>query len=156
MFCSQCARRNAEEQVGLFRWELQCMSTDRCPGGFSHHERGKFLDSKLMEALDCIETGSAVNLAGLTLTTCPYCPFAAEYPPVEQDREFYCKNETCLKISCRLCNKETHVPKTCDEARNDDDSSARLKIEEAMSSAMIRLCNKCQFIHLMYLRNPIK
>lgn len=143
-FCFKCARRNAEVQVGLSRWELKCMSTDGCSGGFSHGERTRFLDAKLIETLNRIEADSAVNLAGLNLTTCPFCPFAAEYPSIEEDREFHCKNENCLKISCRLCNKETHVPKTCDEACSDDQRSARLKIEEAMSSAMIRVCNKCK------------
>lgn len=144
MFCLQCARRNAEAQIGLSRWELQCMSTDGCSGGFSHGERSRFLDPKLMEALDRIEADSVVNLAGITLAKCPFCSFAAEYPPIDQDREFRCGSEACMEISCRLCGEKSHIPKTCDEARTDSNRSARLIIEEAMSVAMIRTCNKCK------------
>jgi E3 ubiquitin-protein ligase RNF216 len=148
MFCLECCRRNAESQIGLSRWELQCISTEVCAAGFSHAERLKFLDPKLMQALDRLEGDSVINLAGLDITACPFCPFAAEYPPIEEDREFQCKNEACMKISCRLCRKETHVPKTCEEALQDTGSAARLMIEEAMSKAMIRLCNKCQSMYV--------
>jgi len=86
-----------------------------------------------------------LRLAGIeNLETCPFCPYAAEYPPVEVDKEFRCQNPECDEISCRLCRKPTHIPKSCAEAEMENGHSARRAIEEAMSSAMIRKCNKCK------------
>ncbi|TLD27235.1 hypothetical protein PspLS_04941 [Pyricularia sp. CBS 133598] len=107
------------------------------------------LDSKLRFALERVEQDEAIRGAELeNLETCPFCPYAEEYPPIELDKEFRCRNPVCRTTSCRSCRLETHIPKTCAEAADDnakDDSiSARHTIEEAMSAAMIRNCNKCK------------
>lgn len=84
-------------------------------------------------------------MAGIeNLASCPFCPFAAEYPPVEDNREFRCENPTCQIVSCRLCNAHTHIPKTCAEAALESGIPARRGIEEAMTAALIRKCNKCK------------
>ncbi|KAH6957621.1 hypothetical protein BKA56DRAFT_703549 [Ilyonectria sp. MPI-CAGE-AT-0026] len=143
-FCVDCTRRNAETLVGLSKYELTCMSTDGCEAGFSHAQRGEFLDKKLISALDRIEQEAVLRMAAIeNLATCPFCPYAAEYPPVELNQEFHCANPTCRMISCRLCQAETHVPKTCEEAALEHGIPARRDIEEAMTAAMIRKCNKC-------------
>lgn len=135
----------AENQIGLSKYELRCMSTAGCEGAFSHHERSKFLDAKTITALERIEQEHVLRVAGIAnLETCPFCPFAAEYPPVEVNKEFWCQNPECEAVSCRLCRMDTHIPKTCEEAKRDNGPSARLTIEEAMSLAMIRKCNKCE------------
>jgi TRIAD3 protein (E3 ubiquitin-protein ligase RNF216) len=77
------------------------------------------------------------------LATCPFCEYAAEYPPVEENREFYCLAPDCKKISCRMCRLESHIPKTCKEHARDNGLSALRQVEEAMSAALIRKCNKC-------------
>lgn len=66
-----------------------------------------------------------------------------EYPDIEVNREFRCLRDDCGVVSCRACRKETHIPKTCEEAALDLGHSARHGIEEAMSEALIRKCNKC-------------
>ena len=145
-FCKQCARRMAETQIGLFKYHLACMSMDSCEAGFSHDQRRLFLSRKTTRALERIEQDHVLRVAGLEgLERCPFCPFAAEYPPVEVNKEFTCQNPGCEAVTCRLCQKETHIPKTCDEAERErgDRPSARLLVEEAMSMAMIRSCNKC-------------
>jgi TRIAD3 protein (E3 ubiquitin-protein ligase RNF216) len=38
-FCRDCARRNAETEVGKSKYELNCMSVDACTGGFSLDQR---------------------------------------------------------------------------------------------------------------------
>lgn len=38
-FCRECARRNAEAEVGKSKFELQCMSMDPCEGGFDLEQR---------------------------------------------------------------------------------------------------------------------
>lgn len=120
------------------------MSTDECKAGFSREERGKFLDEKLVKALDRIEQEAVLRIAGLAdLVTCPFCPYAAEYPPIEQDKEFRCLNSECQTVSCRHCKSKTHIPMSCEESARETGYSGRRKIEEAMSAALIRKCNKC-------------
>jgi len=38
-FCRGCAKRNAEVEIGKSKYELNCMSTDKCSGGFSIDQR---------------------------------------------------------------------------------------------------------------------
>lgn len=154
LFCIKCARLNAESAIGLARYELKCMSTDDCPGTFSHTQRCLFLDKKLTEALDRIECDTVLRLAALeNLEKCPACDFAAEYPPVEENKVFECLNPACQKISCRICRQDAHIPKTCSEAASENGYSARREIEEAMSAALIRTCNKCKLFALAFTVN---
>ncbi|KAF5026890.1 hypothetical protein F66182_920 [Fusarium sp. NRRL 66182] len=121
-----------------------CMSTEGCTAGFSFGERKKFLDKKLTSALDRIEQETVLGLAQLdNLAKCPFCQYAEEYPPIAVNREFRCQNPECEITSCRLCRVETHIPKTCEEAERDRGVDQRRVVEEAMSLAMIRKCNKC-------------
>jgi hypothetical protein len=151
-FCRDCARRQTESQIGLSKFDLNCMSMDGCTGGFSPDQRDIFLDENLATALERIEQEAVLRLAGIeNLETCPFCPFAAEYPPIEVNKEFRCQKPDCEIVSCRLCRRETHIPKSCQEAALEDGHSARRVIEEAMSAAMIRKCNKCKSdIHLLF------
>lgn len=83
-------------------------------------------------------------MAGIeNLASCPFCPYAAEYPPVEVNHEFACAAPDCEKVSCRLCKLESHIPMTCAEYAKENGLSMRRQIEEAMSAALIRRCNKC-------------
>ncbi|OTA93742.1 hypothetical protein M434DRAFT_288139 [Hypoxylon sp. CO27-5] len=144
-FCRGCMRMQAETNIGLSKHELTCMSMDGCSAGFSLAQRNLFLDKKSRTALERIEQEAALRMAGIeNLETCPFCPYAAEYPPVEVDKEFRCVNPGCEKVSCRLCRKETHIPKTCAESAADHGLDARHILEEAMSAALIRTCNQCK------------
>ncbi|KND89942.1 E3 ubiquitin-protein ligase [Tolypocladium ophioglossoides CBS 100239] len=144
-FCFKCAYNQAKELSGLTRYELTCMSTDGCEAGFSHSERHKFLDEKLATALDKIEQEAVLRLTDIEgLVHCPFCPFAAVCGPATEDKEFRCQRPECRKVSCRLCNEETHIPLSCEEAKRDRRAfSARHTVEEARSEALIRKCNKC-------------
>ncbi|KAI1336936.1 hypothetical protein F5Y15DRAFT_191612 [Xylariaceae sp. FL0016] len=143
-FCRDCMKSQAETQVGMSKYELTCMSMDGCTAGFSHKQRALFLPRKLRTALDRIEAETVLRLAGIeNLETCPFCPYAAEYPPVEVDKEFRCDGPQCQQVSCRLCRKETHIPMTCAEAFEDRGLDTRHELEEAMSKALIRTCNTC-------------
>ncbi|KAK0620228.1 ring finger protein [Immersiella caudata] len=143
-FCCVCAKSQAEVQIGLSKYDLTCMSMDQCQAGFALDQRSLFLDEKTTLALERIEQESVLRMAGIeNLAKCPFCPYAAEYPSVEENKEFQCENPDCEMKSCRLCGLETHIPKTCKEARAEEGHSGRHQIEEAMSEAMIRRCNKC-------------
>lgn len=85
-----------------------------------------------------------IQAAGLSLSECPFCDFKADYELAVDDKEFRCLNPSCGKTSCRLCEKETHIPMSCEEAKATTSSSARQKVEEAKSEALIRRCNRCR------------
>ncbi len=107
-FCYRCARSLAEAQIGLSKHNLACMSTDGCGAEFSLDQRKLFLNDKLLIALDRIELETSLRMAGIeNLETCPFCPFAAEYPPVEENKEFKCEN-------LRVWNRELPALPTTD------------------------------------------
>ncbi|KAI8962318.1 hypothetical protein F5Y11DRAFT_195727 [Daldinia sp. FL1419] len=143
-FCKNCMKTQAETNIGLSKYELTCMSMDGCEAGFSLDQTKLFLNKKLRVALERLEQEASLRMAGIeNLESCPFCPYAAEYPPIDVDKEFTCVNPGCEKVSCRLCHKETHIPKTCAEAAVDHGLDARHALEEAMSEALIRRCNNC-------------
>lgn len=129
------------------KYEITCFATDECQAKFSQAQQSRFVDEKLQQALDRIEQDTVLRLANLEdLAICPFCPYAAEYPPIEHNREFRCDNPECQIVSCRLCQKESHIPKTCQEAAEEKGAGkARLLVEEAMTEALVRRCNKCEF-----------
>jgi E3 ubiquitin-protein ligase RNF216 len=130
----------------MSRYRLICMSGTNCDGTFAPSARARFLDEKIAAALDRLEIEDSLRVAGLSgLASCPFCPYAEEYPSVAQNTEFTCRNPACLEVSCRRCNDRTHVPKSCEEHARDKGGNARHLIEEAMSMALIRRCGSCKF-----------
>ncbi|KAI9836388.1 MAG: hypothetical protein M1819_001418 [Sarea resinae] len=144
-FCLECARRNAEVEIGRSRYEVKCMDGSGCDGEFDRQQIARFLDRKTVEKLERLRQQEEIRLAGLDdLSNCPFCDFAAIYPSVEEDKEFRCENPECQKVSCRLCNVETHVPLSCEEYAKDNKVTVRHLVEEAMTEALVRSCNKCK------------
>lgn len=145
-FCKTCAKTNAETEVGQGKYVLVCMSMDGCSAGFARDQRDLFMDSKLKIALERIETEHNLRMAGIeNLESCPFCPYAAEYPPIADNKIFRCVHPDCGLESCRLCNKVSHIPKTCQEfAKESGADSHRRRLEDAMSEALVRRCNKCK------------
>lgn len=145
-FCRGCVRRQAEIILGQGKYDIQCLSTEGCSKGFARDQIKLFLDDKSIVALERLEIEDSLRKSGIeNLESCPFCPFAAECDPIEEDKEFRCQNEECMRTSCRLCREETHLPMSCEEAKlRKKGLSARQMIEEAMSAALIRRCNKCK------------
>ena len=56
---------------------------------------------------------------------------------------FRCNAPTCSRISCRICNKDTHIPLTCEQAKKENGISERHVLEEAMSQALMKACPRC-------------
>ena len=143
---AQKAGETAECGCCMEEKAISRMAMVDCEGGFDFSQKKRFLNKNLRKALDRIEQEKALREAAIkSLETCPFCPYASEYPKVEVEREFRCLNPGCEKISCRLCRKEAHMPKSCEESTTGDDGDkARQEIEEAMSKALIRQCNRCK------------
>lgn len=145
LFCKSCLTTHAETEVGKGLYKLECISMDNCLGGFAKDQRLLFLTPKLMETMEQLELEESLRLAGIeNLETCPFCPYAAEYPPIEENRIFQCARDECMISSCRNCRKEQHIPLTCEEhAKTLGAEHHRHQIEDLMSEALLRKCNKC-------------
>ncbi|KAL8931032.1 MAG: hypothetical protein Q9208_000134 [Pyrenodesmia sp. 3 TL-2023] len=145
VFCVGCAARNAESQIGLSRFVLECMDGSGCKAIFSRSERQRFLDAKTIDKLERLQQQTELRQADLpNLETCPFCDFAAICDPVEVDKEFRCGNPECEKVSCRKCRIVTHIPMSCEEFKKENGVSERHQIEEARTKALLRQCPKCK------------
>ena len=99
-FCLECARRNANNDIGNSQYTLRCMDFSGCTATFSREQRTRFLDEKTRDKLERLQQQDELRLAGLdNLATCPFCDFAAIYPPIAEDREFRCQNPQCAEVS---------------------------------------------------------
>ena len=144
-FCLECARNNANNDIGNSRYQLHCMDGSGCRATFSREQRNRFLDSKTTEKLERLQQQNEIRLAELpNLSNCPFCDFAAICPPVDVDKEFHCHNPDCEEVSCRLCKLKSHIPLTCEEFKKEQGVSERRVIEEARTEALIRTCGKCK------------
>ena len=145
LFCLECAMNYAKSQAELSRYELTCMDSSGCRAGFSRSEKHRFLDTQLLARLDRLQQQAELRAANLeNLESCPFCEYAAIYPPVEEDREFRCKAPDCEAVSCRFCKAVTHLPMTCAEYKKEQGVSERHVLEEAMTNALVRECPKCK------------
>ncbi len=149
MYCKECPRRQIETQMGQSRCRPKCFGVDNCNGTFSRAQLQQVLSERTFERLEHMQQQEDLKLAGLDfLSECPFCDFKMECPPVDIDKEFRCENKKCGKTSCRICQKETHIPLSCqeaeDETKKDKQLTLRHIVEEAMSAALIRHCNRCK------------
>lgn len=145
IFCLDCAKKYVETEMESARCRPVCFADIACRGTFTRSQLQNFLSQVSFERLEHLQQQQEIAAAGLdNLSECPFCDYKAEYPPVEVDREFRCLNPKCHKVSCRLCDKVTHIPLSCEEAKKDGKLTIRHVIEEAMSAALIRHCNKCK------------
>ncbi|BGP50210.1 hypothetical protein JCM10450v2_006126 [Rhodotorula kratochvilovae] len=141
-FCKECARMNADSQIGMRKYVLPCMSTSGCKSTFLESEYPLFLPRKSIAALHKIKQEKEVDEAALEgLEKCPFCIFAMIIEN-EHERLFHCQHEGCRVVSCRGCKKKDHLPATCAEASEDAKLSTVHRVEEAMSEALIRRCPK--------------
>jgi len=144
-YCTNCPRQQIETLMGQSRCRPACFAVTDCTGTFSRAQLQHVLSEKTFERLEHMQQMEDLEAANLDfLSECPFCDFRMECAPVDVDREFRCENSKCRKISCRLCNKETHIPRSCEEAKKDGQLTFRHVVEEAMSAALIRHCNSCK------------
>ena len=144
-FCLECAKRQADAEVGQSRYKITCMDGSGCKAEFSNEQKERFLDDKTRETLARLQQQAELREAGLEdLEQCPFCDYAAIYPPVKVNRVFRCANPECEKASCRLCKAADHLPRTCEEQKKEDGVSERHLLEEAMTKAILKACPKCK------------
>ena len=104
-FCFDCARSNADSNIGLNRCDLQCMDGSSCKATFSRAERAKFLDQKTLEKLENLEQEAAIRSVKDELqdfVACPFCQYGHICPPIEVDREFRCGFPNCREVNVKF------------------------------------------------------
>jgi hypothetical protein len=161
-YCQQCVERHATEVVGqgvsppsppLFsvtaalvsgsgRHEVPCMDNG-CEASFPIESLQAFLRPQVVDLMLRRAQQEDVTRAGLeNMVQCPFCDFAMILEDVE-DKVFRCRNEECLKESCRQCRKANHVPLRCDEVKEASETQMRIFVENKMAEAVIRQCPSC-------------
>ena len=57
-----------------------------------------------------------------------------------------CQNPECGRSTCIKCNEdwEAHCGIPCHEYENKDEEKLRVKAEEQMTAALLRVCHKCK------------
>ena len=144
-FCNKCIGTRAKEQIGALKHEMMCMDTSGCGAELSREALAQALPIKILDKIAEIQQLAEIKAAGLDgLEQCPFCDYQAVCPPVDADTLFECLNPDCEKVSCRKCKEESHVPRSCEEAKKRKGLSSRHAIEEARSEAMMRSCPRCK------------
>lgn len=147
-FCYECARRNAETTIGTGNFLPKCMDISGCEAHFDDEQLSLCLEAKTRDLLLRKQQLAEVRVAIPDLEECPFCEYLVACVPIECNREFECANPDCKIVSCRLCHEKSHIPISCEEAaskRNQDKKlDHRHTVEEAMTDALVRTCNKCK------------
>ena len=141
--CFGCIETYIKSEVGEARCRVLCPAG--CGAAFAHSQLDQLEDKELLERLAELEQEKAIRDAGLdNLEECVFCDYKCIMPPIEEDFEFRCANPECEKVSCRRCKAVSHIPISCEQYAKDNKINSRHKIEEAMTAALIRNCNKCK------------
>lgn len=142
-FCKSCVTAYVESEMGSARYRPVCFADSTCGGTFTRRQLQDCLGDTF-DHLENMQQRQELEISGLDLDECPFCNYKQICPPLEEDKEFRCLDPKCRKTSCRVCQKETHIPLSCEEAKKDEKITIRHIVEEAMSAALIRFCNKCK------------
>ena len=131
--CGECLQNHVAALIGDQRYQLECLPDTSCKASYSRSQRDRFLAQKTIETLERLQQQAELKLANVeNLASCPVCDYAAVYPKVEDDKEFRCENPDCQRVSCRLCQKDTHTPISCKEYKESFGVNERHEVEEAM------------------------
>ncbi|KAL6251858.1 hypothetical protein RBB50_002068 [Rhinocladiella similis] len=140
-FCYACVESLANNQVGMMKHEMRCMDGDGCTAHLSNEHVGKAVPILTFDRLEMNKQQAEVMAAGIDgLEKCRWCDYQAICDAVEKDPVFICLNPECKRATCRKCNKDNHLPKSCEENKRESELSGRHNIEEARSEAIMRTC----------------
>ena len=146
--CYDCTKAYIGSEIGQGTCNVTCpfgIDGKPCGAAFSEAALKAIDEPKLLKRLFTLKQQQEIREAGLgDLAECPFCDYKAIYPPIEENFVFQCQNPDCMLLSCRRCNMESHVPRSCKENSKDDALQKRHRIEEAMTKALVRTCNKCK------------
>ena len=142
LFCKGCLQHYAEQTVfGDGKSVLKCMDSGGCTGYFPDSMLKYALPEKTFGKYQEQLARDAIKAAKLEIISCHACNFQVEMA-AEAGSVLRCPQ--CSKDTCRLCGEVSHVPLKCSEVEKKGVTEGRLKIEEAMTKARVRECNKCK------------
>ena len=147
LFCKTCVGALVKEAV-FGSGKLDCMSTGepRCTAVIPMSEVRRACDPELYESLiskQQHESLQAAQMSGLVRCPKPDCGYAMVMEGPNLSNRFRCNK--CGAETCRLCQKDwaDHIGLRCEEVETDDATTARRKVEEEMTNAMMRTCPGC-------------
>ncbi|KAH7830778.1 putative serine carboxypeptidase [Monocercomonoides exilis] len=149
LICNDCAKQAIlkELQKGKANVSFQCVDMNGCEGTFPDSFVRRVLSEEEYSMLLRREQQAALRTAAIpNLVECPFCDYAVIMETsANEDTELHCANPDCMKVSCRLCKKESHLPKKCSEVAEEAlEESLRKAVEAAMDAARIRECPSCK------------
>ncbi|XP_042221686.1 E3 ubiquitin-protein ligase RNF216-like isoform X4 [Homarus americanus] len=143
IFCINCIRRFAEEEIGQGRTTFRCLEGD-CKAEFSLSTLKRIMKPAVFSNILERKQLEEIAAAGIEdLVACPFCNFQTIMPN-QEDKVFKCLNPECMKDSCRMCKEPNHVPLRCEEVEKQHQKDARTYMENRMTEAMVRECWKCK------------
>jgi hypothetical protein len=141
-FCFRCVESLVDNQIGMMKHEVLCMSVSGCTASLSPEGVARAIPITAYDRLQANQQQAEIDAAGIEgLEECPYCDYKAICEePFEIEPVFRCLNPDCSRASCRKCKKDEHTPRSCEEASEATIENARHQIEEARTAAVIRTC----------------
>ncbi|KAJ3451239.1 e3 ubiquitin-protein ligase [Anaeramoeba flamelloides] len=144
LICENCLHNIVKFSIGKKKINITCPSTlEKCNEGYSKDMIHKAVPPKLWDLYERLVQESELDAANIkNLYKCPFCDYAAiiEDPNI---KILECLNPKCFKDTCLKCKDVAHKGKTCEEAKLEKHSDLRVYIEEEMTKALLRRCNKC-------------
>ena len=146
MICIDCLRNHGNNAIGENIGYLVCATDENCKASYIRKYLERALGEKAFGRLEFLDQQADLKAAGIDdLAECPFCDFKAIMAQTKDvNKEFRCFNPECEKVSCRLCNKVSHIPLSCEEAKAEEGIDERHLIEEAMTAAVMRTCPGCK------------
>lgn len=141
--CMTCAKKMAQERIGLMKSSLPCLSEESCNAYVHESEIRRFLDPIAFNLWLEIQLQDDLLHANMEdLENCPICHYAyfIDYS-VPKTGTYTCMK--CSKTTCRICKSIDHRPLRCNESSQWASSSSTddgHKINEKMSMPLVRIC----------------
>eukprot|EP00038_Savillea_parva_P001710 m.106657 g.106657 ORF g.106657 m.106657 type:complete len:627 (-) comp10598_c0_seq1:131-2011(-) len=145
LFCKSCVASVVERAAfDIGSTVVKCFDTSECGAVFPVATLRKVLPADLYEQLINRQQDEALkSMENIFQCPTPDCGNAVCVEDPENFKYFACSK--CTKTTCAKCKKpwKDHTGKTCEEVEDDTNVSARQRVEEAMTKAMLRPCASC-------------
>ncbi|KAL7523126.1 hypothetical protein ACHAWF_000385, partial [Thalassiosira exigua] len=110
-----------------------------CALGFRDEEMRRCLSVKALKKYHELQYEAAIKCAGMgDVSKCPECHFIAIADPMVPPLLFHYLQRHFK--SCKECREEYHPQIACDQVDSKTEARGRTKVEEAMTTALLRTC----------------
>ena len=158
LFCQVCLKKHANSRVfGIGNFGLMpgyasgtntmpntkalgllCMASN-CTSGFCDEVLAQVLPEDVMKKYNELQSWTAIKSANMNdVIKCSNCEFGAVPDPSWPKMLFRCPQ--CDFKSCTECGKQYHPDVNCNQVVARNETDGRKKVEEEMTSALVRQC----------------